>query len=77
MKTKFLAAIVAFVFISCGGSSSDSYYSSSESSGGTSGSNISFTGSEENKYRSTGQMVDLYSWDKILQYPNIWGYQIR
>lgn len=59
MKTKFLVAIIAFVFISCGGSSSDSYYPSSEHSGGTGGSNVSF----KSKYTKTGKKVNLYNYN--------------
>lgn len=42
MKTKFLAVIVAFVFASCGGSSSEPSYPSPGGYSNTGGSNVNF-----------------------------------
>ncbi len=81
MKTKFLAAIVAFLFVSCGGGSSDPYYSSSGSSSSTGGSNVSFKG----KYTKTSKKVNLYNYngnwyiavDNVDVYTDGYNYYIR
>lgn len=59
MKTKFLAAIVAFLFVSCGGSSSDPNYLSNEYSNDSDYSNVSFRGESSDGYIYQGGNITL------------------
>lgn len=56
MKTKFLAVIVAFVFASCGGSSSEPSYPSPGGYGNTGGSNVSFRSESSDGYIHEGSI---------------------
>lgn len=58
MKTKFLAAIVAFLFVSCGGSS-DPNYLSNEYSNDSDYSNVSFRGESSDGYIYQGGNITL------------------